>query len=47
MTGTWHEDVCTFVTTVVTNPVIFTFATTVTNVSMITLATTVTFNTRL
>jgi hypothetical protein len=47
MMGTWHEDVCTFMTTLVTNLVIFTFVTAVTNVSVVTLATTVTFDTRL
>jgi len=47
MTSTWHEDVCTFVTTLVTNLVIFTFVTTVTNASVVTLPTTVTFDTRL
>jgi hypothetical protein len=41
MTSTWHEDVCTFMTILVTNLVVFT------NVSVVTLATTVTFNTRL
>lgn len=42
---TLHEDICTFVTTLVTNLVIFTFVTTVTNVSVVTLTATVTFNT--
>jgi len=47
MTSTWHEDICTFMTTLVTKLVVFTFVTTVTNVSVVTLATTVIFNSRL
>jgi hypothetical protein len=47
MTCTLYEYLHTFMTTLVTNLIIFTFVTTVTNISVVTLAAMVTFDTRL